>query len=462
LSVGHTTLYYASQYISTHNGYTQLHFTTGPLYFLFPLQLFVYTVAIIGISVYCFHHRKTVSYKSLTYLSGMLIITIALYLTKLIFRYELNIIPLAYAIDGVILIFLLKRLGLYDLSSSLAQSEYLQDTTGYILFDDEMAFLTKSDSSLAFCPELAQAHVDYPLPDLVENFSKMNSWLRELKASGEHSMIHYEQQNDMELKYTTARILLDSFGKRKTYGYLISIADVTDERRYLNLMARYNEELKRDVEKETRHVKAVQEKLILGMANMIENRDNNTGGHIKRTSRCIEIIADELRRRDKDNVITEQFCSALVKAAPMHDIGKIAVDDDILKKPGKFTDSEFEQMKEHAAKGADLLMTIIENVEDAYFIQIAENMAHYHHERWNGTGYPENLTGQNIPLEARIMALADVYDALVSERCYKPKMSFEQAANIIREGMGTHFDPALAEVFEACLPQLEAYYSSEE
>jgi HD-GYP domain-containing protein (c-di-GMP phosphodiesterase class II) len=106
-------------------------------------------------------------------------------------------------------------------------------------------------------------------------------------------------------------------------------------------------------------------------------------------------------------------------------------------------------------------MTIIENIEDAYFIQIAENMAHYHHERWNGTGYPENLTGEKIPLEARIMALADVYDALVSERCYKPKLSFEDAAKIIREGMGTHFDPALAEIFEACRPQLEAYYSNE-
>ena len=107
-------------------------------------------------------------------------------------------------------------------------------------------------------------------------------------------------------------------------------------------------------------------------------------------------------------------------------------------------------------------MTIIENVEDEYFIQIAENMAHYHHERWNGTGYPASLNGEEIPLEARIMALADVYDALVSERCYKPRLSFEEAANIIRAGMGTHFDPALADVFEACREELEAYYSQDD
>lgn len=462
LSVGHTGLYYATQYITRHNGYTQLVFTTGPLYFLFPLQLILYASAIIGISIYCYLRRKTVSFKSLTYLTGMVILSISIYLSKIIFKYEVNFIPLAYAIGGVILILLLKRLGLYDLSSNLTQSTYLLDISGYVLFDDNMAFLTKSESALAFCPELEQAHVDYPLPNLVENFAKMNSWLSELRDSDEEAIIHFQKQGDRELKCTTARILLDSVGKHKSYGYLITIADVTDERRYLNLMAKYNEELKRDVENETRHVKEVQEKLILGMANMIENRDNNTGGHIKRTSRCIEIIAEELRRRDKNNVVTEQFCAALVKAAPMHDIGKIAVDDDILKKPGRFTEDEYEQMKQHAAKGADLLMTIIENVEDAYFIEIAENMAHYHHERWNGTGYPENLTGDKIPLEARIMALADVYDALVSERCYKPKLSFDQAAEIIRNGMGTHFDPALAEVFEACRPQLEAYYSNDE
>lgn len=461
LSVGHCSLYYASQYITRHNDFTKFHFSVGPLYFLFPLQLILYAIAIFGITYYCFRHRKTVSYKNLGYLIAMLATTIIIYLTKLIFRYDINFIPLAYAIDGIILISLLKRLGLYDISSAIAHSHFTQDTTGYILFDDSKAFLTQNNVAINFYPELAQAHVDYPLPNLVGSFQQINIWLNELDTSSESAIIHYEKRKNREYKCTASRVLLDTFGKKQTFGYLIAISDVTDERKYLNLMSKYNEELKRDVENETRHVKEVQEKLILGMANMIENRDNSTGGHIKRTSRCIEIIAEELRRRDKDNVITEQFCAALIKAAPMHDIGKIAVDDDILKKPGRFTEDEFEQMKQHAAKGADLLITIIENVEDEYFIQIAENMAHYHHERWNGTGYPEHLDGESIPLEARIMALADVYDALVSERCYKPKLSFEQAAEIIREGMGTHFDPALADVFEACRPQLEEYYKTD-
>ena len=137
------------------------------------------------------------------------------------------------------------------------------------------------------------------------------------------------------------------------------------------------------------------------------------------------------------------------------------MDDDILKKPGRFTPAEFEQMKKHAPKGAELLHTVIGDIEDPYFVKIAENMAHYHHERWNGSGYPDKLKGEQIPMEARVMAIADVYDALVSKRCYKDPMTYEQAANIIRECMGTQFDPALESVFETCRPRLEKYYDAQ-
>lgn len=458
LTVGHSTLFYASTDIAFRNGYTHFEYTIGPLYFLFPLQLICYALAIIGITIHHMRHHKSVSYKNLLYLLAMIIASIAIYLTKLIFKYEINLIPLAYAIDSVILISLLGRLGLYDISYTVAHSQYTQEAYGYVLFDKNKALLSHTPLAVHYYPELEHAKVDYVLPNIIERFEAINSWMAELDADNSEPIVYYEQIGDREIKATVSSILLGNAGKRRATGYLITLADVTDERKYLNLISKYNEQLKADVEKETRHVKAVQEKLILGMANMIENRDNSTGGHIKRTSKCIEIIVEELKKRDTEGIITDRFCAALIKAAPMHDIGKIAVDDDILKKPGKFTPDEYEQMKEHAAKGAELLKTIIDNVEDEYFIHIAENMAHYHHERWNGTGYPERKSQEEIPLEARIMALADVYDALVSERCYKPRMTFDAAAEIIREGMGSHFDPTLAEVFEACLPRLEAYY----
>ena len=132
----------------------------------------------------------------------------------------------------------------------------------------------------------------------------------------------------------------------------------------------------------------------------------------------------------------------MIKAAPMHDLGKIAVDDAILRKPGRFTPEEFEKMKAHAAEGARIVHEILKGTDDEDFQRIAENVAHYHHERWDGSGYPDGLKGEEIPLEARIMAIADVYDALVSKRVYKESMSFEKADAIIMEGMGTQFDKA--------------------
>ena len=145
----------------------------------------------------------------------------------------------------------------------------------------------------------------------------------------------------------------------------------------------------------------------------------------------------------------------------MHDLGKIAVDDAILRNPNRFTPEEYEVMKKHAAEGARIVHEILKDTDDKAFHHLAENVAHYHHERWDGSGYPEGLKGEEIPLEARIMAIADVYDALVSKRVYKERMSFEEADRIISEGMGTHFDPQLKECYEKARPRLEEYYRAE-
>ena len=155
---------------------------------------------------------------------------------------------------------------------------------------------------------------------------------------------------------------------------------------------------------------------------------------------------------------SKEFLTYVTKAAPMHDLGKMAVDDRILRKPGKFTPNEFEEMKDHAGKGGEIVAKVLQGVEDEAFIQIAENIAHYHHEKWNGEGYPEHLAGLDIPPEARIMALADVFDALVSKRCYKDSMNYDSAFQIIEESLGTHFDPELGKLFLRCREQLISYY----
>ena len=199
--------------------------------------------------------------------------------------------------------------------------------------------------------------------------------------------------------------------------------------------------------------------LIMSMATMVESRDNSTGGHIRRTSEGVRLLIDAILETGAFD-LDEKFCKNLIKAAPMHDLGKIAVDDAILRKPGRFTPEEFAVMKTHAAEGARIVHEILRDTDDDAFHLLAENVAHFHHERWDGSGYPTGLKGSAIPLEARIMAVADVYDALVSKRVYKDKMSFEKADEIIREGMGSQFDPALEPVYLAAKPKLEAYYAS--
>ena len=209
----------------------------------------------------------------------------------------------------------------------------------------------------------------------------------------------------------------------------------------------------------TKREKAMQDQMVLGMATMVEGRDNSTGGHIKRTSKVVELIVDEMVKDTSTN-LDNRFARAVIKAAPMHDLGKIAVDDQILRKPGKFTPEEYEAMKKHSQEGARIVKEVLGGESDEYFENIAINIAYCHHERWDGTGYPRGLKGEEIPLEARIMAIADVYDALVSKRVYKDEFSFEQANQIILDGMGKQFDKGLEKYYLKAREKIEQFYSS--
>ncbi len=214
------------------------------------------------------------------------------------------------------------------------------------------------------------------------------------------------------------------------------------------------------LEARTLHIKHIQEMMVIGMATMVESRDLSTGGHINRTSMVVRIFAEKLSR--EHDFLTKSFLEMVIRAAPMHDLGKISVDDRVLRKQGKFTPEEYAEMKNHAAEGSRIVKQILEGVEEDDFVQIAANVAHYHHEKWDGSGYPDGLSGESIPIEARIMALADVFDALVSKRCYKEAYSYEKAFAIIESSVGTHFDPRLGKIFLKCRPELEALYDSVE
>ncbi|WP_242856629.1 HD-GYP domain-containing protein [Butyrivibrio sp. AE2032] len=200
----------------------------------------------------------------------------------------------------------------------------------------------------------------------------------------------------------------------------------------------------------------MQDGLIITMADMVENRDSDTGAHIQKTASYVKIIVEGLKKKGYyAEKITPKFISDVVRSAPLHDIGKINISDAILNKPGKLTDEEYEVIKTHTTAGKKIMEDAISTVQGENYLKEARNMAAYHHERWDGKGYPEGLHGEVIPLSARIMAVADVFDALTSQRVYKPAFPLDKALDILREGSGTQFDPKCVEALLDNLPEVK-------
>jgi putative two-component system response regulator len=211
-----------------------------------------------------------------------------------------------------------------------------------------------------------------------------------------------------------------------------------------------NENLTQMVEEKTEEVLELQNAVLITMANLVEARDDVTGGHVERTERFFRLLTEEMLEEGiyKDILDTWDI-NLFLQSSRLHDVGKIAIKDSILLKPGPLTNEEFEEMKKHSIFGEKVIEKIQQNARESIFLTHAKIMAGTHHEKWNGSGYPRGLAGSSIPLQGRLMAFVDVYDALISDRPYKKAFSPEQAVHIIVEGCGTQFDPSLKDVFLA-------------
>ena len=212
----------------------------------------------------------------------------------------------------------------------------------------------------------------------------------------------------------------------------------------------------RDIRRLSESTAKMQDGLIITMADMVESRDSDTGAHVQKTAAYVKIIVEGLKKKGYyAQKITPKFMSDVVRSAPLHDVGKINIPDKVLNKPGKLSDEEFAIMKTHTTAGKKILENAISTVQGENYLKEARNMAAYHHERWDGKGYPEGLHGEVIPLSARIMAVADVFDALASPRVYKPAFPLEKALAILKEGAGSQFDAKCVEVFMEALPEVK-------
>ena len=451
-TIGHSDIYYKSvTYMHMYGvGYCACEY--GPWHFMWNLVLVGYTLANIVVIAYAARTRINVSYKNLIAVALMTLISIISFLISREVGSDTMVVPLVYVIDEFILFFVCLRVRMNDISDSVLESLGEENRNAYVAFSDKGIYLGCNDIAYKYFPELKEFRVDRAMPEDLEiskHFkSLMDSFVR--KDSPSDSYFAYGRRN--------YRVCVRKVPRNKiSHIVLFRIEDETTLQRYIKKLDTHNTKLKDVIKDNDRHIHAIQEQMIVGMAKMVESRDSNTGGHIMRTSGIVAIFAEELQK-DKGFGRTREYYDALIAAAPMHDLGKIAIDDKILRKPGSFTPEEFEVMKTHAEKGAAIVENLLAEIESPFFVEIAKNVACFHHERFDGSGYPYGLFGANIPFEARVMAVADVYDALVSKRCYKEQMSFEEAYNLIMNSMGTHFDPRLRDCFVACREKLEHYY----
>lgn len=440
IHAGIVVLVYTSEYHNLY--YTTIDYTQEGL---FPHLVLghgivynAYTILIAGYTVFMFvllyrHHQVARNEKEkwqLRLLYGAIIVTflgMLIFLTGLTRGYDIT--ALSYLVSTIFLSLLLEKYQLLDPVNIAKETVLDQISDGFIVVDNEDRFLYANTVAHAL------------FPDAVRGMDMAD----ELRGG---VFRRKDRIYDLIMKYIDSE-------NGDAIGKLYIFEDITDS-------FNYAVRLEEDVKKKTKQLSLMQRNVTLGLADVIENRDIDTGGHVRRTSDVIRIFVDKLSQCEHGMYLSSSFCEKVINAAPMHDLGKIAVPDDILNKKGKYTKEEYDVMKTHSEKGAQIIEKILRDIEDEEFQRIAINIAYYHHEKWDGSGYPKGLKENEIPVEARIMALADVFDALVSKRCYKEKMTCSQAFKIIEESLGSQFDRELGHHFMECRAELEEYYKQYE
>lgn len=453
MTAGTYPLYYKSVGYTVENGIVVLTKEYGVFHTLFYFILIAYLLTGVVVVVYTYFRRIDVSTTILVMLLIPLLLCVGGLLIGKANNHNVELVPILYDITLGVYIVIIRKISLYDVMYTGIEALAREGDTGFISIDNKFNYLGSNEVAGMILPDIKRVRVDTCLRDYKLFDNNLIKWADDFDKDmldGVKNDQHICRSADGESVYYVNISYL--YEGKKRCGYQFFFIDNTKE-------YNYNERLKKEVKEKTAHIEDMHNTLIMGMATMVESRDNSTGGHIRRTSELVKMLTDRIKNDpDNDFGFSDEFCEALIKAAPMHDLGKIAVDDAILRKPGKFEPEEFEKMKMHAPEGARIVHEILKDTDDEVFKQVAENMAHYHHERWDGSGYPEGRKGCDIPVEARIMAIADVYDALVSKRVYKDKMSFEKADSIIMEGMGTQFDKGLEQYYVAARNDFRNFY----
>ena len=448
MTIGRFDVYYKSVSLVTVNGFSYLVKDYGHAHALFVIGIIAQLCYGFFIVAFSFKKGKTVSYiSSIGSLAVMASVT-AIYFIKV---GVYTMLPLAYDIGFAILLLLLTRISLHDTLSVFGESMTHEKDYGLVTFDFQGRFLDGDERAREWFAELNELSLDRTVKNYSTDFLKqVKNW-----TDGEQteSRCFVCQDKIIEAK---RNVFVTKTGKKVL---CVHLQDDTKHQQYTQLIERYNADLQRDVQLKTQKIQQIQNDIIISMASIVENRDSNTGGHIRRSSEVVSVFVGHLLETNSVADLDKHLAECIIRSAPLHDFGKIAISDAILNKPGKYTAEEYEEMKKHPVLGTSIVARILQSSEDVTLKNVAVNVAHYHHEKWDGSGYPDGKKGLEIPFEARVMALADVFDALVSKRAYKEPFGFEKSFAIIEESSGSHFDPFLCKLFLECKADLINVYS---
>ena len=456
-SIKHHKLYYVSTEFVQIYGMSYMDRQYGPLHNM--LLILIFSTFIISITYICLglKNKKDVPVRTVLTLLFMFFIGFIIYIFPKLIHLDLDFLPFMYTLMDIIALIIFRRAVLYDISLSILSVYEHRSEYGYIAFDINKRYLGSTEYAKHIFPFLYGFRLD---KKFTNDDAPLSPFMTEILPWADEWLNGYQQTKLLTTGKIINELSMRTIQRNKEIvGYLIVIKDVTQQQKYIELMNNYNLKLQDEVFKKTRNLYEIQESIITGMAMVVESRDKSTGGHIKRTSECVKIFVEKLKLSEQYKTLSDKFYQDIIKAAPMHDLGKIAVPDDILTFKGKYSEEQYNKMKIHPNAGKEIVGQVLAKVDDTEFKMIAENVAHYHHEKWDGSGYPDGLKERDIPLEARIMAFADVFDALVSERCYKEAFSFDRAFEIISKNLGTHFDPELGPIFLSCRKELEYLYN---
>lgn len=443
LTIGYNDLYYKDIALGKLGDATILVHSYGICHAFFYVILYGYLILEIALLGYHLMKKSAISKNKLWILSMMVIFNIVAFIIGRMIHPDIEIMSLLYVIDGWVFLYLQKKSMMYNLEDSIASTIQQQEVYGYIIFDNELKYMGCNKVAQKVFPDIAECKVDNVLEGAGQ-IKVLTEWLQKYVNEGKDKYQHRNGEQYYEIK--VGRVLY----REQARGYVIEIKDETDRLKYMSLISNYNNELLAKVNEQTQELREHQQKIeelylqtVTALSEAVDAKDRYTSGHSKRVAEYSRMIAKRLGKS-----VEEQ--EEIYRAGLLHDVGKIRIPVDIINKKGKLTDEEYNIIKVHPVTGYHILSGISGSKQ----LAIA---AKYHHERYDGKGYPNGLAGEKIPEVARILGVADSYDAMTSNRSYRSGLPQEVVREEIIKGRGTQFDPEIADIMLQMIEEDKEY-----